>query len=132
MTSLNAPGFSISLLNVSSIIRDLRASSVERYTSVDDILQLLDAPTDALAWIGVRVQWPDSARDRGMEEQEADLLLESRRRNDHIASVIGQDVIDTHSSTSSSERSKLGSIIHSTHHELDDFHYAACGSTVDM
>lgn len=42
-TSLNAPGFSISLCNLS-------AASRESDTSVDELLELLDAPTTAVGW----------------------------------------------------------------------------------
>ncbi|KAF3913413.1 hypothetical protein ABW20_dc0109461 [Dactylellina cionopaga] len=42
-TSLNGPGFSISLLNISGAARDHK-------TSANEILRLLDAPTDAPAW----------------------------------------------------------------------------------
>lgn len=42
-TSLNAPGFSISLCNLS-------AASRESGTSVDELLELLDAPTTAVGW----------------------------------------------------------------------------------
>lgn len=42
-TSLNAPGFSISLCNLS-------AASRESDASVDELLELLDAPTTAVGW----------------------------------------------------------------------------------
>lgn len=42
-TSLNAPGFSISLCNLS-------AASRESGTSVDELLELFDAPTTAVGW----------------------------------------------------------------------------------
>lgn len=45
-TSLNAPGFSISLCNLS-------AASRETGTSVDELLDLLDAPTTAVSWPNV-------------------------------------------------------------------------------
>lgn len=51
MTSLNAPGFSASLLNVSNITRfPALKSNVDTYS-------LLDAPTDAHSWVGVRAYW---------------------------------------------------------------------------
>lgn len=43
VTSLNAPGFSITLLNLSNIANDAGHS-------VDKILELIDAPTDAPGW----------------------------------------------------------------------------------
>lgn len=45
-TSLNAPGFSISLCNLS-------AASRETGTSVAELLELLDAPTTAVSWPNV-------------------------------------------------------------------------------
>lgn len=42
-TSLNAPGFSISLCNIS-------AASRESGTAVTELLELLDAPTTAVSW----------------------------------------------------------------------------------
>ena len=47
MTSLNASGFSISLLNASTIHRSLSHAHVE-------LLSLIDDPTDAVSWIGSR------------------------------------------------------------------------------
>ncbi|KIK53460.1 hypothetical protein GYMLUDRAFT_118507, partial [Collybiopsis luxurians FD-317 M1] len=47
MTSLNAPGFSISLLNISAIHCTPRTSVLHRPM---DILQLLDDPMEAHSW----------------------------------------------------------------------------------
>ncbi|KDQ62467.1 hypothetical protein JAAARDRAFT_149358 [Jaapia argillacea MUCL 33604] len=55
MTSLNAPGFSLSLLNLSAISRELSGSGTF------DILELLDDPTEATSWLGVRSNWPISS-----------------------------------------------------------------------
>ncbi|TFK52734.1 DAK1/DegV-like protein [Heliocybe sulcata] len=78
MTSLNAPGFSISLLNLSGVSRDLSLSSSEPTPSSDvDILQLLDDPTTATAWAGVTQGWTNVKRDRIVEERESDLLVDS-------------------------------------------------------
>ncbi|KAF5388814.1 hypothetical protein D9757_005581 [Collybiopsis confluens] len=77
MTSLNAPGFSISLLNVSAINRTPR-TSVLHYHPVD-VLQFLDDPTEAHSWVGVRRFWPiDGQRDNGMKEQQraSEMILE--------------------------------------------------------
>lgn len=52
MTSLNAPGFSISLLNLSSACR--RLGTMNGSSSPSRLLEFLDAPTDATAWPGVR------------------------------------------------------------------------------
>ncbi|ETW86239.1 hypothetical protein HETIRDRAFT_122126 [Heterobasidion irregulare TC 32-1] len=71
MTSLNAPGFSISLLNLSRIQRTLIQLGGERI----DILALLDTPTDAHAWVGVRA-WPtDRLSTREEIEAESEKLL---------------------------------------------------------
>jgi triose/dihydroxyacetone kinase / FAD-AMP lyase (cyclizing) len=67
MTSLNAPGFSIHLLNVSNIYRSLTNSRGEL-----NILQLLDDPTDAHAWVGVRRFWPDGGQRRDYASEEKD------------------------------------------------------------
>ncbi|ESK86590.1 dihydroxyacetone kinase [Moniliophthora roreri MCA 2997] len=68
MTSLNAPGFSLSLLNVSKI-----------HASVSDvdILALIDDPTDAVAWVGTRAHWPSSR-----EQEEHKELLPTREPKD--------------------------------------------------
>ncbi|KAF8547501.1 DAK1/DegV-like protein [Imleria badia] len=54
MTSLNAPGFSISLVSVTRIEAIVNAN-----TPADpiDLLAILDAPTEALSWVGVK-SWP--------------------------------------------------------------------------
>ncbi|KAG8215903.1 hypothetical protein J3R82DRAFT_7873 [Butyriboletus roseoflavus] len=54
MTSLNAPGFSISLVNVTRIEGIVNANSP---ADLINLLALLDAPTDALSWVGVK-SWP--------------------------------------------------------------------------
>ena len=82
MTSLNAPGFSISLLNISAIISRLtlqHMTSTSFANKSDDILALIDAPTDSTAWAGVRTHWPrhDSPRDSSREQQETNVLLAS-------------------------------------------------------
>lgn len=45
-TSLNAPGFSISLCNLSAASRTTK-------TSMEELLELLDAPTTAVSWPNV-------------------------------------------------------------------------------
>ncbi|KIJ67438.1 hypothetical protein HYDPIDRAFT_173958 [Hydnomerulius pinastri MD-312] len=71
MTSLNAPGFSVSLVNV---------TRVEGIVNVDfpgdpiDLLSLFDAPTFASSWVGVR-SWPGargSAHVRSPESEEGE------------------------------------------------------------
>lgn len=76
MTSLNAPGFSVSLLNVSLTRRTLSATSqIDQLIENIDVLALLDAPTTAHSWLGTR-SWPiASIRSYEREEAEADRLL---------------------------------------------------------
>ena len=71
MTSLNAPGFSISLLNVSQIKRKL--ASTQPHV---DIRALIDAPTSAQAWAGVTKSWPTSPRERINENAATAQLLQ--------------------------------------------------------
>ncbi|KAF9444210.1 DAK1/DegV-like protein [Macrolepiota fuliginosa MF-IS2] len=52
MTSLNAPGFSVSLLNVSAVNHFVTPHGINI-----DTFKLLDAPTDAHSWLGVRRYW---------------------------------------------------------------------------
>ncbi|KAH0835770.1 DAK1 DegV-like protein [Lanmaoa asiatica] len=74
MTSLNAPGFSISLVNVTRI-----KGIVNENFPADpiDLLALLDAPTEALSWVGVK-SWPTRfgsiVIDRDVEAEAADSL----------------------------------------------------------
>ena len=81
MTSLNAPGFSISILNASAIYQRLSENSSAKVSvTVHQILSYLDAPTDASGWLGVR-SWPSvkegEHRDRNVEEEETESLLQS-------------------------------------------------------
>lgn len=68
MTSLNAPGFSISLLNLSRTQRALGLSGFEG-NSTFDIASLTDDPTEALAWTGVRSYWRSRSQARQMEHK---------------------------------------------------------------
>lgn len=77
-TSLNAPGFSISLCNLS-------AASRETGTSVATLLELLDAPTTAVSWpnvTGPRDQSvvaekaPEKSADSGKSTDDVDILGE--------------------------------------------------------
>ncbi|KIK78482.1 hypothetical protein PAXRUDRAFT_36626 [Paxillus rubicundulus Ve08.2h10] len=79
MTSLNAPGFSISLVNVTRVEEIVNSNSL---TDPIDLLALIDAPTEAMSWVGLR-SWP--ARGSGdvksaeAEEVEAEETLQSIR-----------------------------------------------------
>ncbi|KAH7886467.1 DAK1 DegV-like protein [Phlebopus sp. FC_14] len=79
MTSLNAPGFSISLVNVTRVeeIINMTYGKGEEKDPID-VLALLDAPTDATAWVGVR-SWPARGftRNAQAEEQEAEETLKT-------------------------------------------------------
>jgi triose/dihydroxyacetone kinase / FAD-AMP lyase (cyclizing) len=66
MTSLNAPGFSISLLNTSSVQRILQRNP--DWTSPVTITELIDEPTDAYAWVGVRSFWPANPQSRNVSD----------------------------------------------------------------
>jgi len=72
MTSLNAPGFSLSILNVSAIHHMMKTKN-----SYDvDVFELLDDSTDSLSWVGVQKYWPEKGV-RHHREEEADLFLKS-------------------------------------------------------
>lgn len=66
MTSLNAPGFSLSLLNISRIESSVPGANV---------YALLDAPTEAPAWSGVCVGWQN---DPYSNDQDETLLADLR------------------------------------------------------
>lgn len=72
MTSLNAPGFSITLVNQSRV----------SHRTGQDLLSLLDAPTEAFSWSGVRTGWAPTGtrRDRKAEETEAEKRIEALRK----------------------------------------------------
>ncbi|KAI5118762.1 hypothetical protein M0805_004848 [Coniferiporia weirii] len=78
MTSLNAPGFSLSILNISAIHRRLfiAADRPGAFPPID-VLAYIDAPTEATSWTGVSTYWPGPGdkRDRAGEEQETLELL---------------------------------------------------------
>ncbi|CDU23711.1 probable DAK2-dihydroxyacetone kinase [Sporisorium scitamineum] len=73
MTSLNAPGFGISLINQKRFEKNTGQS----------LLELLDYPTTAYSWLGVQSGWGGShghPRDRKAEEKEAANHLQSVRK----------------------------------------------------
>ncbi|KAG0704151.1 DAK1 DegV-like protein [Suillus ampliporus] len=73
MTSLNAPGFLISVVNVSRIHELVNGGNDEDEI---DLLALLDAPTDAHSWLGVR-SWPAARATPAEDEAEAEALLQT-------------------------------------------------------
>lgn len=83
MTSLNAPGFGISLINHKNVKKE----------TGQDLLELLDAPTDAYAWSGVKQGWGPATgkpRDRAAEEKEAhDRLAEVRSKGGSVSGLSG-------------------------------------------
>ncbi|KAI5980600.1 DAK1 DegV-like protein [Pisolithus marmoratus] len=73
MTSLNAPGFSISLVNVTRVHALVNDQTSEE--ELIDILALLDAPTDAHSWMGTR-HWFLEPRRIAVEELEVEETLQ--------------------------------------------------------
>ncbi|CAO1612496.1 unnamed protein product [Jaminaea pallidilutea] len=80
MTSLNAPGFGITLVKHKAVSKDAGV----------DLLQLLDDPTDAYAWTGVTRGWP-SRRDRAAEEKEAEQRLQQIQDEGGAVSMLEED-----------------------------------------
>ncbi|KAF9256556.1 DAK1/DegV-like protein [Marasmius fiardii PR-910] len=79
MTSLNAPGFSISLLNVSKI-HDAISGDMNI-----NVISLIDDPTDAVAWVGSTRQHQyldDAALQREEQEQASERPSAHQIRND--------------------------------------------------
>ncbi|KAG1748052.1 DAK1 DegV-like protein [Suillus lakei] len=76
MTSLNAPGFSISVVNVSRIHELINGDSSNNEEDEIDLLTLLDAPTDAHSWLGVH-SWPDVRPTPAEDEAQAEALLQT-------------------------------------------------------
>lgn len=81
MTSLNAPGFGVSLVNHKRISAK----------TGQDLLALLDAPTDAFSWAGVTTGWGSPTgkpRDRQVEAKEAeDRLKEVRSQGGSVSAL---------------------------------------------
>lgn len=71
-TSLNAPGFSISLCNLS-------AASRESDTSVDELLELLDAPTTAVGWPNLT---PPNPHQNGVKQNQLSQTKAKIKSND--------------------------------------------------
>lgn len=91
MTSLNAPGFSISLLSTTGIKRILEGSGAIEHIKV---VELLDDPTEAAAWVGVRSHWPTQVRNQSQEEREADRLCASLGSNVRSTDADAHDTFD--------------------------------------
>ncbi|KAF8152613.1 hypothetical protein B0H34DRAFT_755406 [Crassisporium funariophilum] len=129
MTSLNAPGFSISLLNTSFIHRSLSTTPVDSPSPSAlhhiTVYDLLDDPTDATAWIGVRLHWPDpSGPDSWAQVEDEDVYMET-----WLASL-GQPIA---SPTSSSDTRRAPSIeILSIYPFLKDTISGACMNVLDI
>lgn len=81
MTSLNAPGFGISLVHHQKVKKE----------TGHDVLELLDAPTDAYAWSGVTTGWGASSgqpRNRDAQEKEAaDRLAQLRKEGGSVTGL---------------------------------------------
>lgn len=80
MTSLNAPGFGITLVKHKPVTK---AAGV-------DLLELLDDPTDAYAWTGVQRGWPGK-RDRAAEDKEAEERLAAVQKQGGAVSMLEAD-----------------------------------------
>lgn len=83
MTSLNAPGFSASLLNVSTVDRLMSSKAYDVNT-----YELLDAPTDAHSWLGVRRYWTDRPINPRSQESSKDIPLEELVRVENSSSSL--------------------------------------------
>jgi triose/dihydroxyacetone kinase / FAD-AMP lyase (cyclizing) len=84
MTSLNAPGFGITLVKHKPVTK---AAGV-------DLLDLLDDPTDAYSWTGVSSGWGKGtgvARDRQAEEDEAAAHLAAVQKKGGSVSLLDAD-----------------------------------------
>lgn len=84
MTSLNAPGFGVSLINHKRITAK----------TGQDLLALLDAPTDAFSWAGVTSGWGNPTgkpRDRQAETQEAEERLQKVRSEGGAVSALNTE-----------------------------------------
>ncbi|KAH7921327.1 DAK1/DegV-like protein [Leucogyrophana mollusca] len=86
MTSLNAPGFSISLVNVSRVEEAVNQAPPTPNHPPLALLPLLDAPTEAHAWLGVRI-WPASAEGAEEREREAEAALDEIRARTALPST---------------------------------------------
>jgi dihydroxyacetone kinase len=64
MTSLNGPGFSISLLNIGVAEKQYKSAG----SSAIDILELIDLPTEASAWQGCVSGWKTRGQSRDLPE----------------------------------------------------------------
>lgn len=76
MTSLNAPGYSISLLNAT--VAYLSWKEINREFNLPSIQELLDDPTEATAWLGARHHWPSRSNHNGWENVHAGKLVAIR------------------------------------------------------
>ncbi|KAL4071934.1 DAK1 DegV-like protein [Scleroderma citrinum] len=99
MTSLNAPGFSISLVNITRIHGLLNGQDGEISM---DVLALLDFPTDAHSWMGIH-HWPSKPL-IATDEAEAERTLQSitstsLNLNYHITPVSASADWETHNFT---------------------------------
>ncbi|CCU99418.1 unnamed protein product [Malassezia sympodialis ATCC 42132] len=78
VTSLNAPGFNISLMKHKEVSKDIGSN----------VLELIDAPTDATGWSGVSQGWSDKAILKTPDEhlKESEKRLEEKRNTGHAVS----------------------------------------------
>lgn len=78
VTSLNAPGFNISLMKHKAVSKDVNVN----------VLEFIDAPTDATGWSGVSQGWSDKAILKSADEhlKESEKRLEEKRNSGHAVS----------------------------------------------
>ncbi|KAH9475584.1 Dihydroxyacetone kinase 1 [Psilocybe cubensis] len=99
MTSLNAPGFSISILNLPGTSNAFRSNLGGRISSEESeitVEELLDMPTDAYAWVGARNSWPAHGTD-GLGTSHSDHLGSTTNlssTNDSSIPIRPTDVVD--------------------------------------
>ncbi|KAF8637501.1 hypothetical protein AX17_002786 [Amanita inopinata Kibby_2008] len=97
MTSLNAPGFSVSILNTSAAQRQLRIPNGV------PICSLLDDATDAVAWVGERTSWP-KPREPGHRPRHALDTSQSEARASEILQLVRRVADGLHSTSSAVDK----------------------------
>jgi len=83
MTSLNGPGFSISLLNLDGVEASCQGSALG---TVNNILECVDLPTEAVAWKGSVGGWKQKP-DGLLSEHEQSSSIQPAERKDGLVNV---------------------------------------------
>lgn len=84
MTSLNGPGFSISLLNLDGVERTCEGSALG---TVNGILDCVDLPTEAVAWKGGIGGWSQRQEGQLLSQHESSSRPEQTERKAGVGSV---------------------------------------------